>query len=188
MLRTLLNEFNSDAERFTTHDLNLSCNKSGCCRFWKVVAERRVALLFAPKFVHDARFNGPWQTCFATPVYGVTPALFHTIRSQLFTQLAATRFVATCTTGLNVDDKTRNITFARFAPMLRNNWHAFVARLTLAYATYVKKWATVWPKIPKLIRMHRVLYMAKTVRISPYIPQPNVESCVSQDESKTLIR
>ena len=52
------------------------------------------------------------------PMYGVTPALFHPIRSQLFTQLAATRFVATCTTGLNVDDKTRNITFARFTPML----------------------------------------------------------------------
>ena len=129
----LLNEFNSDVERFTTNDLNLSCNKSGCCRFWKVVAARRVALLFAPTFVHDARLNGPWQTCFATPVYGVTPALFHPIRSQYSRNLQQPDLLQLALQVWTWMIKlTRNITFARFAPMLRNNWHAFVARFALA--------------------------------------------------------
>ena len=37
----LQNEFNSDIARFTTHESNLSCNKSACCRLRKVVAESR---------------------------------------------------------------------------------------------------------------------------------------------------
>ena len=35
------NALNSDVARFTTHELSLFCNKSGGCRFRKVVAESR---------------------------------------------------------------------------------------------------------------------------------------------------
>lgn len=39
-LATLLqNEFHRYVSRFTTHELNLSCTKSGCCTLLKVVAE-----------------------------------------------------------------------------------------------------------------------------------------------------
>ena len=39
-LATLLqNEFHRYVSRFTTHELNLSCTKSGCCTLRKVVAE-----------------------------------------------------------------------------------------------------------------------------------------------------
>ena len=64
----LQNELSSDVARFTTHESDLSWNKSGCCRLRKVFAE----------CVYVARFTGPKQTCFAgsdvNPVYGVTPA------------------------------------------------------------------------------------------------------------------
>lgn len=99
----LQTEFKSDVARFTAHESNcLPTNqvvqfaKSGC-------RNQREKILFARKSVicnHVARFTSPRQTYSAasglTPAYGVIPAQFYLIRSQLFTQLAtATLFVAT---------------------------------------------------------------------------------------------
>lgn len=98
----LQTELKSDVARFTAHESNrLPTNQvvqfaKSCCR------NQREKILFARKSVicnHVARFTGPRQTFFAasglTPAYGVFPAQFYLIRSQLFTQLAtATLFVA----------------------------------------------------------------------------------------------
>ena len=60
------NKLNGDV---TTHESNLSCNKSGCYRGRgiKVAAESRERFYFLQKKpVHVARFIDPWQTCFST--------------------------------------------------------------------------------------------------------------------------
>ena len=77
--KLLQNKLNTDVARLTTQESNLSCNKSRCCRWQKVVAESRVLeVTFAKKSVHVARFTGLRQTCFAASdvrsMYGGTPA------------------------------------------------------------------------------------------------------------------
>ena len=80
-----VNTLYSDVARFTTHESNLSCNKSVCCRLQKVVAEVESCSTFCKKICTTcARFTCPRQTCFAashvTPTYSATPAQFFPIR------------------------------------------------------------------------------------------------------------
>ena len=65
----------SDVACFTTHESNLSCNKSDGYRLRKVGSSST----FCKKICTScARFTGPRQTCFAasdvTPTYSATPA------------------------------------------------------------------------------------------------------------------
>ena len=75
----LQNELNTDVARLTTQESNLSCNKSRCCRWQKVVAESRVLdVIHVDLYTLRARFTGLRQTCFAASdvrsMYGGTPA------------------------------------------------------------------------------------------------------------------
>ena len=59
---------------------NLSCNKSGCWRLRKVVAESKSSSSFGNKICTCFAFSDPCQTCFAAS--DVTPASFDPTRSQ----------------------------------------------------------------------------------------------------------
>ena len=86
------NHLNSDVGRFTTHELNLSCNKSGCWRLQKgCCTKKRIVLLFTTKSVHvfcaiylpmRNLFCGKWRNSRVT---------FSNQRS-VFTQLACSLF------------------------------------------------------------------------------------------------
>ena len=43
------------------------------------------------------------------------------------------------------------------------------------------------PKVPELIRVHRILDMAPAICVSSDVSQPNIKSLVGQNESKALI-
>ena len=66
--------------------LNLSCNKSGCYRLRKFVAESREQFYFCNKICTCCAFYRPKANLIATsdvtPVYGVSPAKFYPIKSQ----------------------------------------------------------------------------------------------------------
>ena len=56
----LQNELNTDVARLTTQESNLSCNKSRCCRWQKVVAESRVLdVTFCKKICTRCAFYRP---------------------------------------------------------------------------------------------------------------------------------
>ena len=50
-----VNTLYSDVARFTTHESNLSCNKSVCCRLRKVVAESRELFYFLQENLYNLR-------------------------------------------------------------------------------------------------------------------------------------
>ena len=72
----------SDVARFTTHESNLSCNKSVCCRLRKVVAESRELFYFLQENLYNLRaFYRPKANLFCSKrrnfhvsTYSATPA------------------------------------------------------------------------------------------------------------------
>ena len=106
---------------------NLPCNKSGCCRLRKVVAQSREQFyFFATKSAHVVRFTGLRQTYFtASDVRN--SRIWHdsgeilSNQKSVFTQFAAS-FICS-KTGLNVGGKTQNIAF-------RHVLHQFAKQVT----------------------------------------------------------
>ena len=86
----LLYELKSCVTLFTTHESNLFCSKTDCCRLRKVVAvSREKFFYFATKSVHVAFLSGPRQTCFAASDVTNSRVIVSNQKS-VFTQLATT--------------------------------------------------------------------------------------------------
>ena len=121
---------NSDFARFTTPESNLSCNKSGCFRLKKVVAERREWFYFLPQHLYILRVLPERHKANLICSKWLNSRAWRDSRVILSNQESVFRKLAFigCKTGLTVGGKTCNIA------MFRNKLHVFVARFTVALA------------------------------------------------------
>ena len=94
------NEFNSDIARFTTHESNLSFNKSACCRLRKVVAEKvGSSSTFCNKICTCGALYRPMANLFCNKWRNShekhDSCVIFSNQKSVFTQLATTWFVWT---------------------------------------------------------------------------------------------
>ena len=128
MATLLQNESNSFVLRFSAHESNLSCNKSGFSMVRKVVAESREKFYLLQQSLYMLRIlPAARQTCkkeHNSHIWGDS-CVYYPFRSQY-------SYHANCSnpicfkTGLTVGDKTRNIALTRPAAILQNKLHVLL--------------------------------------------------------------
>ena len=111
----LLNELKSDDARLTTHESNLSCNKSSCFRLWEVVTESMVKSVYAASTCFVARQFWTW-------VVKRTTWLFNSFCSNVQKHVLFFFFVCRFTIVLTKRKLIAELPRAWRSPIAKINW------------------------------------------------------------------